>query len=90
MEGMNESYNHSSFFIATDFQIPHTLKLVWDLSSCMFLLHFWFYKFPMAYDQWIFGVSGRSGPKSILPHLKLNTFELKYKCLSFQNVFDQF
>jgi hypothetical protein len=23
-------------------------------------------------------VSGRSGPKSIRPHLKLNTFELKY------------
>jgi hypothetical protein len=33
MEGMNESYSHSSFFIATapaeDFQISHTLKLAW-------------------------------------------------------------
>jgi hypothetical protein len=38
-EGMNESYSHSSFFIATvwqnkDFQISHTLKLAWVLSSC--------------------------------------------------------
>ena len=41
---MNESYSHSSFFIATarqnkDFQISQTLKLAWVLSSCMFLLH---------------------------------------------------
>jgi hypothetical protein len=37
-----ESYRHSSFFIATtwqnkDFQISHTLKLAWVLSSCIFL-----------------------------------------------------
>jgi hypothetical protein len=42
---MNESYSHSSFFIATarqnkDFQISHTLKLAWVLSSCMFLVTF--------------------------------------------------
>ena len=41
---MNESYIHSSFSIATvrhnkDFQISHTLKLAWVLSSCMFLLY---------------------------------------------------
>jgi hypothetical protein len=41
MEGMNESYCHSSFFIATarrdkDFQLSQTLKLTWVLSSCMF------------------------------------------------------
>jgi hypothetical protein len=72
MEGMNESYSHSSFFIATvrqnkDFQISHTLKLAWVLSSCMFR------EWAMVVDR----VSGHSGPKSIRPNLKLNTFELK-------------
>jgi hypothetical protein len=40
---MNESYSHSSYFIATarqnkDFQISHNLKLAGVLSSCKFLL----------------------------------------------------
>jgi hypothetical protein len=45
MEGINESYSHSSFF-----QISHTLKLAWVWALVCFY-YTWFLLFQNVFDQ---------------------------------------